>query len=165
MWGMNKQRCFWSFYQANKFSNMCCSRSEASEIPRHWSVIEWTHNEHSCWETNMFLPKKRIALIHIVNLCIWPGQIALSNAICSACSNKYLRIAANSRFQRTLDRWRAFVWWATWCEAHIPDKHMNGWSWHNNTYVQNAFFISCENDWNACICFIPACLLCAFFSS
>lgn len=35
--------------------------------------------------------RKCITLIHVVNLCIWPGQIPSGNAICPTCSNKYSR--------------------------------------------------------------------------
>lgn len=33
--------------------------------------------------------KASITLIHVVNRCIWPGQIPSGNAICPTCSNKY----------------------------------------------------------------------------
>ena len=36
------------------------------KIPRFWYLIEWPHNEYSSAEANMFLQRKRIALIQVV---------------------------------------------------------------------------------------------------
>lgn len=65
-------------------------KKKSLEIPRYLSVMEWTHNNvfplRSWCERSK---KKSITLIHVVNLCIWPGQIPPGCAIYPTCSHKH----------------------------------------------------------------------------
>ena len=59
---------------------------KSQDICQWWNelITRFSHKE-----ANMTLTRASITLIHVVNLCIWPGQIPSGNAICPTCSNKY----------------------------------------------------------------------------
>lgn len=107
-------------------------RSNSREIPRRWSVMEWTHKKVLLLRIQ-YVPSKRKCptLILVLNLCMWPGQIPSGNAIWPTCSNKYPENLAKLNVPADVsERQRVFVWRSARHEPHTPDKQLKGCTWH-----------------------------------
>lgn len=131
--------------------------------------------------------RKCITLIHVVNLCIWPGQIPSGNAICPTCSNKYsrnlvkLNIPADVREMERLCLKISKTWtthsWQTAEWQHMTQYIIcamlysfgiclvGKWEfllWKYSRYILPKWL---ECFYSFFLFFIPACLFSGFFSS
>lgn len=78
-------------------------------------------------EANAILLEESITLIHVVNCCLWPGQIPPGNAICPTCSNKH---SGKTQHPRWCQRdGGVFVWRLRRREPHILGTQLNGHIW------------------------------------
>ncbi len=109
----------------------------------------------------MVLPKQSITLIHVVHLCIWPGQIPSGDAICPTCSKNYLGNLVNLNIPADVRAMKNFClkickMWTThsWQTAEWP--HMT----RNITCAMLCSFgdVSWEN-WNFLLWKFPAYVL------